>query len=82
MTGHPDAGQRPDHGPQERVLVPLRIAARDRDRHPQDVTVGVLVAEPAFARSAVAIASSSDLSLVGLGLLGLVLGQRAGGERA
>ena len=46
------------------------------------LTVGVLVAEPAFARSAVAIASSSDLSLVGLGLLGLVLGQRAGGERA
>lgn len=46
------------------------------------VIVSGFVIEPAMAQSAVALASSSDLSLVGLGLFGLVLGQRGGRKRA
>ena len=46
------------------------------------VVVGGFVVEPAMAQSAVSLASSSDLSLVGLGLLGLVLGQRGGRKPA
>lgn len=38
----------------------------------------IVVIEPAMAQTAVAFASSSDLPLIGLGLFGAVLGQRAG----
>ena len=44
--------------------------------------VGGFVVEPAMARSAVALASSSDLSLIGLGLFGVILGQRGGRKQA
>ncbi len=46
------------------------------------VIVGGFVIEPAMAQSAVALASSSDLSLVGLGLFGVILGQRGGRKSA
>ena len=42
------------------------------------VIVAGFVIEPAMAQSAVAFASSSDLSLIGLGLFGVILGQRSG----
>ena len=42
------------------------------------IVVGGFVIEPAMAQSAVALASSSDLSLIGLGLFGVILGQRSG----
>ena len=42
------------------------------------LVVGGFVIEPAMAQSAVALASSSDLSQVGLGLFGVILGQRGG----
>lgn len=46
------------------------------------VVASLVVIEPAMAQSAVAFASSSDLSLVGLGLFGVILGQRSGRKRA
>ncbi len=46
------------------------------------ILVGGMVIEPAMAQSAVVMAASSDLSLVGMGLFGLVLGQRGGRKPA
>ncbi|MBS0254188.1 MAG: hypothetical protein JSS36_02990 [Proteobacteria bacterium] len=45
-------------------------------------TLSLLIATPAFAQSGAMLSEPSDLSLLTLGLVGVVLGQRAARKRA